>query len=72
MESSAARCHAINRRDQNESPQTPPQAQEVLCILDCLTEAQIMDLLEKQYAVVVQTKQEPDPEAEAVGEAVPA
>ena len=22
MESSAARCHAINRRDQNESPQT--------------------------------------------------
>ena len=30
IESPEAMCHAMNRRDQNEPPQTPPQVQEVL------------------------------------------
>ena len=32
IESSEAMSHVINRGDQNESPQTPPQAQEVLAL----------------------------------------
>jgi hypothetical protein len=30
IESAVALYHVINRRDHNESPQTPPPAQEVL------------------------------------------
>jgi hypothetical protein len=32
IESPEAMCHVINRGDQNESPQTPSQAQEVLSL----------------------------------------